>query len=154
MAPGFLSDKDNFDNDRENFQRPIFRLLNVPSQVECDGIRSLPDLLEFNDKNNATHLFALQQVKTDGEHVRFNNVTFRALMHAVEGCAEWTTNKLSRAPVDASRDVSSEKSRPVALFLESDLTLLVHFCALLWMEIPVCLVLYFNLFKGERALII
>lgn len=139
MAPGILSDGSDAGFSKKQFERPIFQLLNSPETRKYETILSLPDLLDFNDKNNPKHTFALQQVKKDGEHAGFKHVTFRALKQAVESCAEWIKNNLGRTAVDARGDVSSEEACPIALFLESDLTLFIHFCALLWMEIPVSL---------------
>lgn len=153
MAPGILSDQSNAGIVKAHFQRPVFQVVSNPEVLNHETIRSLPDLLEFNDRNNPHHTFALQQVKKDGEHVGFQRISFRVLKQAVDSCAEWINDNLARTTADDLSDVSSGESRPIALFLESDLTLFIHFCALLWMEIPVRPLSYLVLMRKDRNIL-
>jgi acyl-CoA synthetase (AMP-forming)/AMP-acid ligase II len=107
------------------------------AEPEKKGIGSLPELIHFNAVNNPTHLFALQQIRKDGHHLGFHRVTYQSLAHAVEKCADWLKDRVPECSGVDDAQRSSKECYLVALFLESDMTLFIYLCALLWMEIPV-----------------
>ena len=104
-----------------------------------DSIQCLPDLVRFNAVYNPDHLFGIQsnQVSPDSP-LQFTRVTFLQLAHAVERCCDWILAHVPEAsPAKLDRYGSISKSRPVALFMESDLGLFIYLTALLTLNIPV-----------------
>ncbi|PLN86966.1 hypothetical protein BDW42DRAFT_189877 [Aspergillus taichungensis] len=91
---------------------------------------SLPDLIQFNADHNPDHLFAIQAAKRGPEPMlNLDQVTFRALHHAVLACREWLATNYSK----------EKQNRPVAILMESGLGLFIYLAALLSMEVPVLL---------------
>ena len=126
----------------ETFQRAPFDLLLNESVATADTIRSLPDLIHFNAIHNPHFLFCIQlrqskrgSVETEVEEV---HVTFSELATAIEKCCIWILSKLEGIhPARLTSDGSVQKGPPVALFLESGVTLFVYMMALLTMNVPV-----------------
>lgn len=107
------------------FSRPIFQVSAEPD-TDPAAINSLPGLIDFNSEHNASHVFALQEIRKDGKHEKLIPVTFGELKRAAISCAH-----LIRATVPG------QAQKPVALCLESDINLFVHLVALLYLNIPV-----------------
>lgn len=119
------------------FIRPTFGILHQPTNISEDAIRSLSDLIRFNAEVNPDHVFALQEERQAGRCTGFTKVTFSMLQDIVVKCVERLANyDLPAAGIQVS--VPGRDCGAVALYLESDLTLFVYLCALLWMNIPVC----------------
>jgi acyl-CoA synthetase (AMP-forming)/AMP-acid ligase II len=137
MAPTSVNSEARLPGVNENFCRAILQLEEDLTESEKKGVGSLPELIQFNAVNNPTHLFALQQIRKDGQHLGFHRVTYQSLLHAVEECADWLKDRVTECSVVDDAQRSSKECRPVALFLESDMTLFIYLCALLWMDIPV-----------------
>jgi hypothetical protein len=108
------------------FIRPQFTLTESGSD---DSIRSLLDLVRHNAKRNPYHVFALQEVR-EAETSSLTKITFLELETAITACATWLVNQ---HPALGHGNVA----RPVALYLESDVILFIHLCALLQLNVPV-----------------
>ena len=126
----------------QTFQRAPFDLLLDESVATADTIRSLPDLIQFNAVHNAHFLFCVQfrqskrgLIEKEVEEV---HVTFSELATAIERCCVWILSKLGGIhSARLTSDGSVQKGPPVALFLESGVTLFVYMMALLTMNVPV-----------------
>jgi hypothetical protein len=124
-----------------SFRRATFELFDGQRTSNPESIRSLPDLIRFNALNNPEKLFAVQakQSSASGKDSDFVEVKFRDLAESVEQCCSWILENIQGAHVAHVDDNGKvEKSKPIALLLESDLTLFIYLAALLTLNIPVC----------------
>ena len=126
----------------ETFQRAPFNLLLDAKHATADTIRSLPDLIHFNAIHNPHFLFCIQFKQSKRGPVEKDigevYVTFSELATAIEQCCVWILSKVKGIhPARLTSDGSVQKDPPVALFLESDVTLFVYMMALLTMNVPV-----------------
>ncbi|KAH6896732.1 hypothetical protein B0T10DRAFT_602160 [Thelonectria olida] len=111
--------------------RPFVKpAVNFASTERIDGcLHSLPELVDFNAQNNATHPFCVQ-AKADGVDV-FTHADFKT---AVSNCARWIKENV---PLRETTDPeATTKMAPVALFMQSDFALVVHEFALLSIGVP------------------
>lgn len=119
------------------FQRPKFDLQG-DSGSDYAEINCLPDLVLFNAIHNPDDVFCLQaEESVTGDGFKYVSITFLDLAEAVERCCSYV---LSQCPMlhPARRDGSKlTKSKPIALFMESEVTLFVYITALLTLNIPV-----------------
>ncbi|KAL8823833.1 MAG: hypothetical protein Q9191_005511 [Dirinaria sp. TL-2023a] len=123
-----------------SFERPNFRLVLDQSAAEAESIRSLPDLVLFNALYNPQAIFCaqIQQSKIPQNDFEIVEVTFLELAHAVERCCQWILSNIGGVyPAKVFEDGEVQKGPPLALFLESDLTLFIYIAALLTLNIPV-----------------
>ncbi len=121
------------------FQRPQFKLLGQSPESDQSPIRSLPHLLRFNAACNPNHLFCLQtKPSEDGFDVPPTQITFTELKEAVGRCSRWIKAKVAdiMSPVLTKSGVI-QKGPPIALFLESDVSLFMYLMALLSINVPV-----------------
>ncbi|KAL2869078.1 uncharacterized protein BJX67DRAFT_387180 [Aspergillus lucknowensis] len=112
-------------NPDSSFNRAALRL---DEGLSADGVHSLPDLIQFNADHNPDYLFAIQEVKVNNQR-QLERVTFRSLYHAVLACREWLSANCTVL----------DSTKPVGVFMESDLGLFIYLSALLSLEIPVLL---------------
>lgn len=120
------------------FERARFDLLLDQRPATADTIRSLPDLIHFNAIHNPNTLFCIQLKQLAENETEEIRVTFSELATAVEQCCVWILSTVKAVrPANLTSDGSVQKSPPVALFLESGVTLFVYMMALLTMNIPV-----------------
>ncbi|KAL9620217.1 MAG: hypothetical protein Q9160_005226 [Pyrenula sp. 1 TL-2023] len=108
------------------FKRPSLRLVGKLAPVDDSGIRSLPDLLEFNKLHNPDHLFCIQALSPNEGHGK---------------CCQWVIHEAGSA--SAVKELA-EKRQPIALFVESNVGLFTFILALLSLNIP-CVLLSFRL---------
>jgi|SRR5690242_10208671 len=107
-----------------------------------DNIRSLPDLINFNAEVNPHHLFCIQaSARSDVDHGKAEygeygatHISFRSLKQAVDACSAWL-EKILLLP--AGKEGNRPKPAPVALYLESDISLFIYIAALLVLGVPV-----------------
>ena len=105
------------------------------STAERTDVQTLPELLEFCAAHNADHLLCLQARK-HGQKAQ--EVTCIELKRAVEQCSAWLTATVKEIePAEVMSDGRISRGPPIALFLDSDIGLLIHLLALLWMGVPV-----------------
>ena len=126
----------------QTFERARFDLLLDQELATADTIRSLPDLIHFNAIHNPHMLFCIQlrQSLKPGleKEVEEVHVTFSELATALEQCCAWILSKVKGIhPARLTSNGSVQKSPPVALFLESGVTLFVYMMALLTLNVPV-----------------
>lgn len=131
---------------RQPFQRAQFDLLSDQHAVGPSIVRSLPDLIQHNALHNPGHLFCIQckqYTKGGDSRLGFVHLTFQELKEAVDRCCQWILENIAEARVaEACDDGSVQKSRPIALFMESDVNLFVYIAALLTLNIPVRLTVH------------
>ncbi len=124
------------------FKRAEFDLLLNQESSTDSIIRCLPDLILHNAHFNPDHLFCIHTTHSpERPHAQFEftSVTFAELALAVEGCCAWILANVPNVhAAEADKDGSVRKSRPLALFMESDLGLFIHLVAALTLNIPVC----------------
>lgn len=117
---------------RKAFERPSIDLSTPLSDLGEGSIRSLPDLIKFNAKLNPNHVFAEQEIRLNGRHIGFVTIEFSKLRKLVLQSISWIQQVIL-----ASSKGCVQPERPIALFLESDLTLFIHLCSLLELNVPV-----------------
>lgn len=107
-----------------------------------DGINTLPELIEFAAKHNPEHIFGLQARANGagcgatwglGNSSSFCEITFFQLRRVIERASAWLVN--SGATTGRTRRI--DKVSPVAVFLNSDVTVFVYMAALLRIGSPV-----------------
>lgn len=127
--------------ERHQFQRASFDILLDQQSDSPSSIRSLPDIIQHNAIHNPDHIFCIQckqSVSGGGSRLDFIHVTFLELKHAVDRCCQWLLENISDIhPAEVCSDGAVRKSRPVALFMESDVGLFLHIAALLALNVPV-----------------
>lgn len=116
------------------FSRPPIEPHNLSS-----AIKSLPDLVDFNARENPNHLFCLQSYKTaEDSHFRVDRVSHLLFKRAILRCARWLATDVSGLkPPHTGADGTFVKGPPVAILLESSVGLLVHEMALMGLGVPV-----------------
>lgn len=127
------------------FRRAQFNLLG--SEEDQETIRGLADLILFNAVHNPDHIFCIQakQLSTVSEF-EFIHITYSELAQAVERACAWIISNTAGAhAAKLCDDGSILKSRPVGLFMESDIGLFIYLAALLTLNIPVGLLAVFHL---------
>ena len=122
------------------FRRPIFNLVSDETEPTSSSIRSLPDLILYNATHNPKGVFSAQARKPSKQvkELEIVDVSFLGLALSVERCCDWILGNINgahEARIDSNGSV--QKCKPVALLLESDLTLFVYLAALLTLNIPV-----------------
>lgn len=126
-----------------------------PAQIELIGsslnkpIRTIPELIQYNAENNEDTLFCQQALTSvDTENGRADDdvasrqltVTMRQLRDAVWRCSERLRSDLGLLDSSFGNSATSgltQKRAVVALFMDSDLSILVHLFALLALGVPV-----------------
>jgi acyl-CoA synthetase (AMP-forming)/AMP-acid ligase II len=110
-----------------------------PPSPQSSEIRTLPELLEYNSRHNPEHLFCLQAKKRD-KNVPYEliSVTHLQLKRAVLQCSNWIVSNIPELELPRRQeDGEVVKGRPVALFMESDVGLVIQLLSLLSLGIPV-----------------
>ena len=122
----------------QQFRRPCIDL--YVSEDAVDAIRTVPQLINWNAENNPDLLFCYQAVRpTDGsttnEPVR---ITFANLKDAVAQCANRLVSSIKELQLPThNADELHRKRPPIALLVESDVSLLFHLFALMGLGVPV-----------------
>lgn len=108
---------------------------------EYDEIKSLPDLIHYNAKNNKEAIFCKQATldqdsgggggfeKSGGQRYAARKISYGEISSAVNICVAWMTRAL---PIS-----QFENGKPVALYMESDVGLFIHLAGLMELGIPV-----------------
>ena len=136
-------DSDSSDLCRRDSAKKPFTRAEINVQAPADDpsrIRSLPELIEFDAQHNPDHVFCLQARKgAGGSSPDFREITFWQLKQAVHLCSEWLkTHIMELALPSKEADGRIKKGPPVALLMDSEITLLVYQYALLGLGVPVC----------------
>lgn len=125
------------------FKRPVFDpkpSMPLSAGDNSQSISSLPQLIQFNARENPDHIFALQtELNKDGPTGERKNaysaveITFKQLDEMVCCCADW----IQRVAVPVNQHGGLAGQQPIAIFLESGVGLFLHLAALLSLDIPV-----------------
>ncbi|KAI1132516.1 hypothetical protein F5Y10DRAFT_261227 [Nemania abortiva] len=133
------------------FRRPVFSPKapeflsggDVPDSDAQNDISSLPDLIQFNARENPHHTFALQSELNVTAHARreddsygVSKITFEQLNEMVHGCARW----IRKAIMSTKQDEKLGQQRPIALYVENSVGLFVYLAALLSMDTKALLI--------------
>ncbi|KAF2135592.1 uncharacterized protein K452DRAFT_281299 [Aplosporella prunicola CBS 121167] len=124
------------------FKPPTINLRSTdPSK---DEIRSLPELLEFNARNNPNHIFCIQAEKsrsndeTDG--LDFQRISHLQFSDAVRACSQWLQEHVPELKTPQRNEQNEViKGPPIALLMESDVGILIHIMALMSLGVPLLL---------------
>lgn len=126
------------------FIRPPINLLEFDtssgkSDSGKDTVCSLPDLIRYNALHNPNHLFGIQSQQCSADApIQFTSLTFLQLAWVIERCCDWIVSHLPDVrPAEFASDGSVSKSRPVGLYMESDLGLFIYLASFLTLNIPV-----------------
>jgi hypothetical protein len=133
-----------FLNPDHQFKRPVVQV-SRKFPTEPTQLKTLPDLIDFNSVHNPDHTFALQEVRHEGRQLDLVKISFRDLKVATIACARYLQKfhqNIQQQHHDGATSEQQSSKRPVALFLESDVTLFVHLAALVYLDIPVCRLYY------------
>jgi hypothetical protein len=120
------------------FRRPILR--HAQTGLPNDAIKTIPELIDFHARANPDHVFCMQSDSSDdrGEE-NFHHVTYSGLEKAILACE---TSILSTiGPTEfPKRDEQGNivKRAPIALLMESDLSILLYLFSMFGLGIPVC----------------
>ncbi|CAJ2505228.1 Uu.00g126220.m01.CDS01 [Anthostomella pinea] len=124
-----------------------------PAQIDLygpehgDNIRTIPELIQYNAEVNPDALFCLQALKPSSPVVgddRTNGqsqttVTMRELRDAIWRCSQRLKREFANPQSDGGDGGETMRDAPVALFMDSDLDLLIHLFSLMSLGIPVAL---------------
>ena len=102
-------------------------------------VRSIPELIEHNAVHNPHHLFCLQaQKQTQETGPQLYPISHLQLKHAISQCQALLLDSIKELKPPSTKDDGTASKGPlVALFLESDVGLLIYLYALLGLGVPV-----------------
>ena len=123
-------------NEPRPFVRAYFDLAGSTQLLRSQTVRSIPDLIEFNAKQNPKHTFCVQARGLSSE-LSLQEITFSQLQHAIRRCCAWILESIDGTAAATVHNGVVQKSSPVALLMESDVGLFVHVAAALSLNIPV-----------------
>lgn len=120
----------------------------VPASIELTAskaakhlVRTVPELIQFNALHNPDHLFCIQAKKAQEEsNPAFLNITFAQLKQAILRCSAWLVANIAELllPHEDSTD-KIVRGPPIALFVDSNVGLLIYQYALMALGVPVLL---------------
>ncbi|GLB38787.1 putative acetyl-CoA synthetase-like protein [Lyophyllum shimeji] len=102
-------------------------------QDHPSGVKSLPELIEFDASHNPDHIFGLQD--RVGDDVSPYEMTFSQLQSAVEYASSW----LVARGCTTGRTRRDQTVAPVGILLGSDIAIFIYMAALLRIGTPVLL---------------
>jgi acyl-CoA synthetase (AMP-forming)/AMP-acid ligase II len=114
----------------------------LPTDQRDNEIRSVPELVEYNARHNPKHIFCGQagkkvQVGSTGRDLL--EITHVQLKNAILKCSRLVVARISELQQPHRDGESGDivKCPPVALFMESDIGILIHLFSFLSLGIPV-----------------
>ncbi len=111
-----------------------------PSDEDHNEIRTVPELIDFNAKHNADQIFCVQATKEtqDTPQAKPVAITHIQLKRAILRCSKRLCEEIAELKQPYKNDEGRiVKCQPVALFVESDVGLLIHLFALMSLGVPV-----------------
>lgn len=113
-------------------------------------VQSIPDLVDFHAKFNPHHTFCIQAQKTEsGDDPSFLDVTYSMLKQAILRCQEWLHETVAelQLPLPLPQEDEDEqhhrrsvvKGAPIAIFMDSNVGLVIYIFALMGLCVPVVL---------------
>jgi acyl-CoA synthetase (AMP-forming)/AMP-acid ligase II len=120
-----------------NFRRAPLKT--AQTDVSSQTIRTIPELIDFHARQNPDHVFCMQSDSSlEGEE--FHTVDYACLENAILACQTSILGDIGPACLPRQNaDGSIVKSAPVALLMESDLSILLYLFSLFGLGIPVCI---------------
>lgn len=110
-----------------------------PSEEDRNEIRTVPELIDYNAEHNADQLFCLQATK-ETPKAKPVAITHAQLKRAILRCSTRLVTEIAELKQPYKNDEGRfVKCQPVALFVESDVGLLIHLFALMSLGVPVSL---------------
>ena len=104
---------------------------------ETTSIRTVPELIEYNATHNSHHLFCIQaQKQIEDGRPQLLCVSHLQLKRAITQCQAWLVNTLSEPKLPSS-SADGTVCAPVALYVDSDVGLLIHLFSLMGLGVPV-----------------
>lgn len=117
---------------RDSFVRPRISLSYDNDLL--DSVKSLPELIEFAATHNKDHIFGLQAC-SGSDTISWSPITFGQFQRAVEYASEW----LIQSRTSAGRIDRADNIAPVAVLLNSDITIFLYLAALVRIGTPALL---------------
>ena len=110
-----------------------------PINGSADDVQTVPQLIEYNARHNPDHLICIQALKQEASAPQqFHSVSHLQLAQAILGCSEWLVKNVRELRLPWKGDDGRfAKGPPVALFMESDVGLLIHTFSLMSLGVPV-----------------
>ncbi|KAF2205455.1 acetyl-CoA synthetase-like protein [Delitschia confertaspora ATCC 74209] len=114
--------------------KPSFLRATIELNKENSAIKTIPELIEFNARENGKVPFCLQMQK-NGETI---SISHRQLQYAIHRCRKHLLKTIPEIELPfKGPDDTFVKGAPIALFGESNAVLVIHLLALVSMGIPV-----------------
>jgi hypothetical protein len=117
-----------------------------PSEKDGNRIRTVPELIEYNARENADHVFCIQARKpgVDGNASnRLLSVTHLQIKQAILQCEAWLTASIAELKLPYKGSGGNVfKGPPIALLVESDIGLLIHLLSGISLGVPVSMPLF------------
>lgn len=113
-------------------------LRTAQTDISSPTIKTIPELIDFHAHQNPDHVFCIQSDFSLGGDI-FHTVDYACLENAILACQTSILDDIG--PVCLPRqdaDGQIIKSAPVALLMESDLSILLYLFSLFGLGIPVC----------------
>ncbi|KAF6788140.1 gluconate kinase [Colletotrichum sojae] len=122
----------NIDGVSGTHVRPFVRpAVNFASDKRLEGhLHSLPELIDFNAVHNPSHTFCVQAKPTGS----FDTISHAEFKVAVSRCAAWLRQNLPTRKTSGGFPLT--ETAPVALFMESDVGLVIYEFALISIGVP------------------
>ncbi|KAF2469202.1 acetyl-CoA synthetase-like protein [Lindgomyces ingoldianus] len=105
-------------------------------------IKTVAELIDFNADKNANYLFCLQAERAvqGAKDSTFLPITFKTLRDLIFGCQQWLRENIVELQLPNKNDQGTvARGKPIALLVDSDIGLLIHFFAFVGLGIPVLL---------------
>jgi hypothetical protein len=115
----------------QDYVLPVFDTSSPPARAQ--KIKSTIDLIDFNAEHNPNALFCVQMEEHDVPGSL--EVSFKTFRDMISRSQAWIEENIPTAVRDEGNTMS--KPQPVALFMDSDVGLLVYLFALMGLGIPV-----------------
>ncbi|PVI03043.1 acetyl-CoA synthetase-like protein [Periconia macrospinosa] len=120
----------------ENFNTPVFDASLAPPPDAT--IKTAYHLVNFNARKNAYHEFCLQAEKLPGsDQISLVSITHSDFERAIVACQSWILGNIASTRYSGGDGTSLNK--PVALLIESDVSILIYMWALFGLGVPVLL---------------
>ena len=109
--------------------------LQTSDQAVDEGIRTVPELIEHNAEHNPRHLFCLQARKGTAEPLPLSHLQFK---QSIIQCSAWLVANIAEVTLPRKIDNGLfAKCPPLALFMESNVGLLIYLYSCISSGIPV-----------------
>lgn len=123
-------------------QLPSFVAADIDVQLkDVNNIKSIPELIEHNASYNPNHPFCLQAQKHSHDRnapPQLISISHLQLKQAILQCQSRLSKILDALRIAKPVSVGDDgKSPPIALYVESDVGLLIHLFSFLGLGIPV-----------------